>query len=154
MINRVIITVLDGFGVGELPDANKYGDEGSNTLQNMYNAVKMNIPNMRKLGLYNIDGLSINEKESNTEGCYGRAIEKSAGKNSPVGHWEISGYIKEDAFTTYPNAFPKELIDEFIKKTGIKGVLANEVGSRNRAFKKIWRRAYQNRISNCVHFCR
>ena len=129
MIDRVIIMVLDGFGVGEAPDANKYGDEGSDTLAGIYNNTTLNIPNMAKLGLYNIDGVKVGKKQEETIGAYGKAQEQADGKNSPVGHWEMSGYIKHPAFTTYPNAFPKKLIDEFIEKTGVKGVLCNEVGS-------------------------
>lgn len=129
MINRFIIMVLDGFGVGELPDALDYGDEGSNTLLGIYKNTKLYIPNMKKLGLYNIDGLPILEKENNIIGSYGRLAEQSKGKNSPVGHWEISGYVTENAFTTYPSAFPEEMISEFLQLTGLEGVLCNEVGS-------------------------
>ena len=129
MINRAIIIVLDGFGVGELPDANVYGDVGSNTLLNIYNEEHPNLPNMRKLGLYNIDGVNINDKIDKAIGAYGKAAETCEGKNSPVGHWEISGYVKKPGFKTFPNAFPKELVDEFIKETGIEGILCNEVGS-------------------------
>lgn len=128
-INRAIIMVLDGFGVGELPDANKYGDCGSNTLAGVYNNAKLNIPNMQKLGLYNIDGIEVGEKVERTNGAYAKANEQCDGKNSPVGHWEMSGYIRHPAFTTYPNGFPKEMLDEFIKETGVKGILCNEVGS-------------------------
>lgn len=135
-ISRAIIIVLDGVGVGEAPDASKYGDVGSNTLEGIYNNYNLKLPNLKKMGLYNIDGLKISEKESRTNASYGRMKEKACGKNSPVGHWEISGYIKNPGFTTYPNAFPKELIEEFIKKTGIKGILSNEVGSGTELLKK------------------
>ncbi len=136
MINRAIIIVLDGFGVGELPDANVYGDCGSNTLEGIYNNTSLKLPNMRKLGLYNIDGLKINEKIDKTTGCYGRLAEKACGKNSPVGHWEMSGYIKNPGFTTYPKAFPEEMIEEFKQKTGLKGILCNEVGSGTEILKR------------------
>ena len=136
MINRVIVMVLDGFGVGELPDANKYGDEGSNTLAGIYNNTKLNIPNMKKLGIFNIDGINLDEKEESPIGIYGKAAEQCDGKNSPVGHWEMSGYIQHPAFKTYPNAFPKEMIDEFIEKTGVKGILCNEVGSGTEILKR------------------
>ncbi len=135
MIERFIIIVLDGFGCGEAPDAGEYHDEGSNTLVGIYNNTKLNVPNMRKLGLYNIDGLSL-PKEMVTDGCYGKLQEQSKGKNSPVGHWEISGAVTENAFTTYPNAFPKEMVDEFIKRTGVGGVLCNEVGSGTEILKR------------------
>ena len=136
MINRVIIMVLDGFGIGEAPDAKKYGDEGSNTLAGIYNNASLNIPNMQKLGLYNIDGVDVGEKTKKTIGAYGRAEEQADGKNSPVGHWEMSGYTKHPGFTTYPNAFPKKLVDEFIEKTGVKGILCNEVGSGTEILKR------------------
>ncbi len=136
MINRAIVIVLDGFGVGELPDANIYGDEGSNTIKGIYNNTKLNLQNMRKLGLYNISEIGINEKEDNPIGAYGKAMEKSVGKNSPVGHWEISGFILKNGFKTYPSAFPQELIDDFIKATGVKGILCNKVGSGTEILKK------------------
>lgn len=136
MINRAIIIVIDGFGVGELPDANIYKDEGSNTLKGIYDNYDLKIPNMKKMGLYNIDEIGISEKEEKPIGSYGKLAEKSVGKNSPVGHWEISGYINEHGYNTYPNAFPKELIDEFISKAKIEGILCNEVGSGTDILKK------------------
>ena len=78
MVDRVIIMVLDGFGVGEAPDANKYGDEGSNTLAGIYNITSLNVPNMAKLGLYNIDGVKVGEKQEKTIGAYGKAQEQAA----------------------------------------------------------------------------
>lgn len=136
MINRAIIIVLDGFGVGEAPDAKKYRDEGSNTLAGIYNNTALKIPNMQKLGIYNIDGIEVGEKVKTTIGAYGKAQEQADGKNSPVGHWEISGYIKHPGFKTYPQAFPKQLVDEFIEKTKVKGVLCNEVGSGTEILKR------------------
>ena len=135
MIKRVITIVLDGFGIGELPDSNVYGDEGSNTLAGIYNNTKLEIPNLKKIGLYNIEGINLEENEKSI-GAYGKAIEKSVGKNSPVGHWEISGHITKDGFKTYPKAFPKELIEEFISKTKVKGILCNEVGSGTEILKR------------------
>lgn len=136
MINRTIIIVLDGFGVGELPDANIYGDVGSNTLKGIYDKCKPYLPNMKKIGLYNIEGIGIPEREKNPIGAFGKLAEKSVGKNSPVGHWEIAGHITNPGFTTYPNAFPQEMIQEFIEKTGAKGVLCNEVGSGTEILKR------------------
>lgn len=136
MINRAIIIVLDGFGVGELPDADVYGDCGSNTLEGIYNNTSLKLPNMKDLGLYNIDGLKIDERKSQVKGAYGKLAEKSCGKNSPVGHWEICGYIKCPGFKTYPKAFPKEMLEEFKQKTGLKGILCNEVGSGTEILKR------------------
>lgn len=129
MINRTIIIVLDSLGIGELPDADKYGDIGANTLGHIYEMAKPKLSNMKKLGLYNIDGLEIPDKEENIIGNFGKAKEKSEGKNSPVGHWEIAGFVNESPFKTYPNGFPKEMIEEFKEKTGLKGTLYNGVGS-------------------------
>lgn len=129
MINRAVVIVLDSFGVGELPDANLYNDEGSNTLKGIYDNTKLDLPNFKNLGLFNIDGIGIDNKQDYVIGAYGKAAEKSKGKNSPVGHWEISGYVTEKPFKTYPNAFPQEIIDKFIKETGIKGILCNKKGS-------------------------
>lgn len=128
-MNRAIVIVLDSFGVGELPDANVYGDEGSNTLKGIYDNTSLNLPNFKKLGLYNINDIGIDNKEETPIGIYGKANEMSKGKNSPVGHWEMSGYVTEKPFKTYPNAFPQELIEKFIKEAGIKGVLCNKKGS-------------------------
>ena len=136
MVQRAVIMVLDGFGVGESPDAKNYGDVGSNTLAGIYNNTELKITNMKKMGLYNIDGVNLEDKEEKVIGAYGKAQEKSVGKNSPAGHWEISGYITNPGFKTYPNAFPEELIEEFKKETGLKGILSNEVGSGTELLKK------------------
>ena len=112
MINRAIIIVLDSFGVGEAPDAAEYGDLGSNTFAGIYNNTNLNLPNLKKLGLYNIQKIGIDNKETNPIGIYGKAAEKTKGKNSPVGHWEIAGFVKNEPFKTYYDGFPKELLDE------------------------------------------
>lgn len=128
-MKRAIIIVLDGFGVGETPDANEYGDVGSNTLEGIYKNTKLELPNMRKLGLYNINGLNIAEKENNTLGAFGKANEKTKGKNSPVGHWEMMGYIKDVPFATFPEGFPNELLEEIAQRANIPGFLCNKKGS-------------------------
>ena len=86
MINRVITIVLDGFGVGESPDAKVYGDEGSNTLKGIYENTKLDLPNMKKLGLYNIEGIGIENQAENPIGAYGKAQEKAAGKRTDRGN--------------------------------------------------------------------
>ncbi len=129
MIDRAIIIVLDSFGVGEAPDDKEYGDQGSNTLEGIYNNTKLSIPNMKKLGLYNIQGLNIKEKEESPIGIYGKAAEKTKGKNSPVGHWEIAGFIKDEPFKTYYEGFPQKLLDEIAERAGIKGFICNKKGS-------------------------
>lgn len=136
MINRVNIIVLDSFGVGELPDAHKYHDEGSDTLGAIYRTTSLNIPNMKKLGLYNIQGVSVPEKAEYTIGAYGKAAEQCEGKNSPVGHWEITGFVKKPGFSTYPNAFPQELLDEIAKRANLPGFCCNKVGSGTELLKE------------------
>lgn len=127
MINRAIVIVLDSFGVGQAPDANEYSDIGANTLGHIYESVGLNVPNMKKMGLFNIDGIKACSKEDITNGAYGKAIEQAKGKNTPVGHWEIAGSITKKPFTTYTKTgFPEELINEFIKRAKIGGILGNK----------------------------
>ncbi len=133
MINRVILIVLDSVGIGELPDAHLFNDEGSNTVGNIYKNIEgFNLPNLEKLGLLNIEGLKgLNLSNNGFEkpsASYGRAAEKSIGKDTTTGHWEMSGIILPQAFPTYPNGFPQEVIEEFEKRTGRK-VIGNCVAS-------------------------
>lgn len=113
-MKRAIIIVLDSVGMGELPDAEKYGDKGSNTLGNIASSKKdFSLPNLEKLGLGNIDNIVGIKKTENPEGCYGRMAEKSAGKDTTTGHWEIAGIILDKSFPVYPNGFPKDIIAAF-----------------------------------------
>jgi len=125
MIKRVFLIVLDSVGIGEMPDSALYGDEGSNTLKSCFMQKEFSVPNMKKLGLFNIDGVDYGEKEKKPEGAYGRLSEKSKGKDTTTGHWEICGIISEKAMPTYPNGFPDEILKEFSRKTG-RGVLCNK----------------------------
>lgn len=128
-MKRAVIIVLDGVGIGELPDAAKYGDEGSNTLVNLKKAVPLlNLENMCKLGLGNITGAEIYGKTENPKGLYGRLAEHSVGKDTTTGHWEISGVWLDKPFPTYPNGFPDDVIIPFEKEIGRK-VLGNCVAS-------------------------
>lgn len=128
MVNRIIWIILDSVGIGELPDADEFGDVGSNTLCNIAKETTLELPNLVKLGIGNIDGAYSIDKESNPNGIYGRFAELSNGKDTTIGHWEMVGIHSPQAFPTYPNGFPKEIIDEFTKQTG-KGVLANKPAS-------------------------
>lgn len=129
MINRVIWIVLDSVGMGALPDAEKYGDVGANTIGNVSKALGgLNLPNMEKLGLGNIDGMVGVNKTDRPTGCYGRFAEMSNGKDTTTGHWEMVGIYSEQAFPTYPNGFPKEIIDSFEKAVGRK-VIGNKPAS-------------------------
>jgi phosphopentomutase len=119
--SRVIIIVLDGFGVGALPDAKDYNDEGANTLTHVYHSSPdFDLPNLAKLGLYNLIE-NYKSKKCKVEGCYGKMAELSKGKDTTTGHWEISGVV-EKPFPTYPNGFPKEVIEEFEKRIGRKTI--------------------------------
>lgn len=127
-MKRIFLVVLDSVGVGELPDSKDYNDEGSHTLYAVSKSKYFNMPNMERLGLFNIDG--VKEKftemdlEKDFEGSVARLSEKSKGKDTTTGHWEIAGIISKQPFPTYPNGFPKEVINEFEKITGRK-VLCN-----------------------------
>lgn len=117
---RVFLIVLDSFGAGNAPDAAAFGDEGSNTFKACYNSGKLNIPNMKKLGLFNIDGVDFGEREKEPLGAYARLVEESAGKDTTIGHWEIAGIISEKPLPVFPGGFPDEVIKEFERRTGRK----------------------------------
>lgn len=117
---RVFLIVLDSFGVGNAPDAAAFGDEGSNTFKACFDSGKLNIPNMKKLGLFNIDGVDFGEREKEPLGAYARLVEESAGKDTTIGHWEIAGVVSEKPLPVFPNGFPDEIIKEFERRTGRK----------------------------------
>lgn len=118
-MSRVFMIVIDSFGIGEMPDAESFGDEGSNTLLSCSKSSLFSMPNLGELGLFNIDGVSCG-KETDAKGAYGRFAEKSKGKDTTVGHWELMGEISQRPFPTYPNGFPKDVMDEFESRTGMK----------------------------------
>lgn len=137
VMERVIIVVLDSFGVGFLPDAEKYGDLGANTFAHTaYATGGLNLANMEKLGLGNIAVAQGVDAVVNTSGAYGKAMEKSNGKDTIMGHWEMAGLITKEAMPTYPEGFPDEIIDDFIKKTG-RGVIGNKVASGTQIIAKL-----------------
>jgi phosphopentomutase len=117
-VKRVFLIVLDSYGIGHAPDAADFGDEGSNTLATIVKSGKYNTPNMCKMGLFNIDGVEAMPKEENPIASYARFSEASRGKDTTIGHWEISGIISRKPLPVYPNGFPKEVLDEFTKRTG------------------------------------
>ncbi|HBA03620.1 MULTISPECIES: phosphopentomutase [unclassified Clostridium] len=129
MDRKVVLVVLDSVGIGELPDAELYGDKGSNTLGNIAKHVKgFSIPNLEALGIGSIEGVENLIKCENPEGIYGRCSELSKGKDTITGHWEMAGVILETPLQTYPNGFPREIMDEFEAKIGRK-TLGNVVAS-------------------------
>lgn len=125
MAKRVFWIVLDSFGVGEMPDASDFGDEGANTLRSCFNTGHLNVSNMRNLGLFNIDGVEVGEKCSESIGAFMRISERSKGKDTTTGHWEMAGLISGNPFPTFPNGFPPEVIEKFERATGRK-VLCNK----------------------------
>lgn len=125
MAKRVFLIVLDSFGVGELPDAADFGDKGANTLRSCFNTGSLSVPNLQRLGLFNINGVSVGTPCAAPEGAYLRCAERSRGKDTTTGHWEISGIVSEKPFPTYPNGFPDDVIRKFSAATG-RGVLCNK----------------------------
>ena len=116
-MRRVFIIVLDSFGIGEMPDAKKYKDEGSNTIGSVSSSKFFLAPNLQKLGLFNIDGVKASVLPTNEpKGAYMRLSELSEGKDTTTGHWEIAGLISKEPFPTYKNGFPKYIIDELEEK--------------------------------------
>lgn len=136
MFKKALLIVLDSVGVGELPDADKFGDKGSNTLANTAKHVGgLNLPNMQKMGIGNIIEIEGVLASSNPIACFGKAKEKSPGKDTTTGHWEIAGLISEASFPVYPNGFPPEIIDEFERKIGRK-ILWNKPASGTKIIQK------------------
>lgn len=128
MKNRAILIVMDSVGVGELPDARLYKDEGSNTLGNIVKQVpNIKLTNLVQLGIGNIESTGL-EKKPNCKGCYGISAELSPGKDTTTGHWEMAGITLETAFPTFPKGFPEEIIHKYEQEIGTK-TIANEVAS-------------------------
>ncbi len=120
MAKRFFLIVLDSFGVGELPDAYKWHDEGSNTLGAIRNHPNFDCPNLTQMGLFNIDG--VGGGVPNPTASYAKMSELSMGKDTTIGHWEIAGLVSPEPLPTYPEGFPDEIIREFEKRTGRKVV--------------------------------
>ncbi len=137
MIDRIIIIVLDSVGIGELPDAYKFGDEGSNTLVNTAKAVGgLNVPNLESFGLGKIGDIPGVSKGVDAKAFYGKMIEASAAKDTTSGHWEIMGVITEKPFPTYPEGFPDDVIKEFTTAIG-RPILGNKIASGTEIIKEL-----------------
>ena len=126
-MKRVVVVVLDGAGAGWQHDAAKYGDEGANTLKHVIEQANPNIPNLEELGIKHVLGIQDQDADEPI-GCYGTMLEQAAGKDTTTGHWEIAGLTLRQPFPTYPNGFPKEVIDAFEQETGM-GTIGNKVAS-------------------------
>ena len=123
-MKRIFLIVLDSFGIGAMPDSESFGDVGVNTLAACASCPDLHIPNMVAAGLGNIDGVSCLPKVAHATGAYARLTERSMGKDTTIGHWEIAGVISPEPLPTYPNGFPQEVLGAFEAATG-RGVLCN-----------------------------
>ena len=127
-VSRVILVVLDSVGVGELPDASSYGDEGSDTLGNISRQVPLHLPNLVALGLAHVVDLAGVERPARTAGAFGRMAEASPGKDSVTGHWELMGLVLDRPFPVFPRGFPPDIIRQFEARIG-RATLGNVAAS-------------------------
>ena len=125
MKKRVFLIVLDSCGCGEMPDSADFGDAGSNTLRACTTSSKLDIPMLTQMGIFNIDKVDCGSPVAEPTGAYGRMAEKSRGKDTTIGHWELAGVISPQPLPTFPNGFPESFIKAFEEKTGRK-VLCNK----------------------------
>ncbi|MCW8810498.1 MAG: phosphopentomutase [Ignavibacteriaceae bacterium] len=129
-MKNFFVIVLDGVGIGELPDAYKYNDQGSNTLANIAQATGgLNLANLEMLGLGNIEPIKGIEKASQPLASFGKMAEVSQGKDSTTGHWELAGLHVKTEFTYFPNGFDEEIVQKFLSETGCKGIIGNKPAS-------------------------
>ncbi|MDD2971733.1 MAG: phosphopentomutase [Lachnospiraceae bacterium] len=134
-MKRVFLIVMDSFGIGEMPDAADYGDKGTNTIRSCSTSPYFHMPNMAKLGLFNIEGVDCREGVATPTACVARMKEASRGKDTTIGHWEIAGIYSPNPLPAYPNGFPQEVLDEFSAMTG-RGVLCNKPYSGTEVIKE------------------
>ncbi|WP_456406311.1 phosphopentomutase [Caldithrix abyssi] len=137
MMRRAIILIIDGVGIGELPDADQYQDRGSNTLANLarhFNGLQL--PNLERLGIGKIHPIPGIQSDLKAEANYGKMAEISPGKDSTTGHWELAGLILKEPFPVYPNGFPEEILNEFTRRTGYE-VLGNKPASGTEIIKEL-----------------
>jgi phosphopentomutase len=123
--NRVCLVVLDSAGIGEMPDAAAWGDAGADTLGHIFESRTVAVPNLQRLGLGNIRSIASVPAVAEPIGSFGKCTLKSNGKDTTTGHWEMAGIVLEKAFPTFPQGFPARIIDQFVSKTGVAGVLGN-----------------------------
>jgi len=136
LFDRITIIVLDGAGIGAMPDAPEWGDAGSDTFGHILESREVRLPNLQSLGLGNIRPLQSVPPAGDPRGSYGRCALRSNGKDTTTGHWEMAGIILEHAFPTYPNGFPAPLIARFISETGVPGILGNIPASGTESIKE------------------
>src|SRR5499433_2978264 len=123
--NRVLLIVLDGAGIGAMPDAPDWGDAGSDTFGHILESRAVRLPNLQSIGLGNIRPLHAVPPAAQPRGCFGKCALRSNGKDTTTGHWEMAGIVLERAFPTYPNGFPAAVIDRFVREADVPGILGN-----------------------------
>ncbi len=135
--NRITLIVLDGLGIGEMPDASDWGDAGSDTLGHICESRLVKLPNLQSWGLGNIRPLKGVEPASQPRASFGKCALLSNGKDTTTGHWEMAGIVLERAFPTYPQGFPQSILDRFTSETGVPGVLGNVAASGTEIIKEL-----------------
>jgi phosphopentomutase len=135
--HRILLMVLDGAGIGAMPDAPEWGDAGSDTLGHILQSRDLKLPNLQRYGLGNVRALQNVPPLAKPVGSYGRCALKSNGKDTTTGHWEMAGIILQQAFPTYPNGFPPAILDRFIKEADLPGVLGNYAASGTEIIKEL-----------------
>ncbi|MBA2527642.1 MAG: phosphopentomutase [Pyrinomonadaceae bacterium] len=135
--SRATLIVLDGAGIGEMPDAAAWGDTGCDTFGHILESRPVHLPNLQGYGLGNIRPLKGLPALPEPRGSYGRCALRSNGKDTTTGHWEMAGIILQEAFPTYPNGFPHSIIDQFIRETGVPGILGNVPASGTEIIKEL-----------------
>jgi len=135
--NRILLVVLDGAGIGAMPDAPEWGDAGSDTLGHICESRAVNLPNLQSWGLGNVRSLRGVLPAAEPRGSFGKCALRSNGKDTTTGHWEMAGIILEQAFPLYPNGFPQSILDRFISETRVPGVLGNVPASGTEIIKEL-----------------
>jgi phosphopentomutase len=134
---RILLMVLDGAGIGAMPDAPEWGDAGSDTLGHIMESRNVRLPNLQRYGLGNVRPLANVPALEKPDGSYGRCALRSNGKDTTTGHWEMAGIILQQAFPTYPNGFPQSILERFIRDTGVPGILGNFAASGTEIIKDL-----------------
>lgn len=135
---RVFVLVLDSLGVGELPDAAAFGDEGSHTLDHIVESQPdIRIPRLVELGLGHIEGVQSLSRTGVAQGAFGRMAEASPGKDTSTGHWEMMGCPLDQAFPVFPDGFSDEVIQPFLERTGLEGILCNAAASGTEVIERL-----------------
>lgn len=142
-MKRVFLIVLDSFGIGYMPDSEKYGDKGSNTLAACAGSKYLQVPNLKSIGLFNIDGVVCREKDGNPMGSFARMAEISNGKDTTTGHWEIAGLRSIKPMPVFPEGFPRQIIDKFKEMTG-REILCNKPYSGTEVIKDYGRQSMES----------